>query len=110
MLRLDPGDDGRVVARLYGGNDDIIGALRVGRVELSGGRLCLHPDAARIKPDRISSMRHDGHVRDTRFRKHSIGAEKIGNLGALVQRKNCDGWPLALGRLQGLDRLLVLGG
>lgn len=82
----------------------------MGRIELGRRCLCLYPDAAWIEPDRIGSDRHDGHIGNARLRKCAIGAEEVGHLRALVQSENCDGRPLALGWLQGLDRLLVLGG
>ena len=109
VLRLDPGDDSRIVVRLHRGNDDVVGAVGVRRVELSRRRRWLYFDVARIEPDWIRPLRHHGHVRDTRFREHAIGTEKVGNFRALVERENCDGWPLALGRLQRRDRALVLG-
>jgi hypothetical protein len=82
----------------------------VGRIELRRRCLGLCPNATRIKPDRIGPGRHDAHVGDAGLRKHAIGAEKVGDLRALVERENGDGRPLTLGRLQGLDRLPMLSG
>ena len=116
-LRGDPVQDERIVARLHGGNDDVVCTVRIALVECARGRLGLDPEKLRTPSKTAEGVeRHwrrplgnHGDIGDVRPLQDAIGHQEIGNLRRLVESEDGDDRPLAFALPQRLDRPHLLG-
>ena len=106
-LAPDPLQRRGIIVAGHGGNDDIVGAIGMLRIELCDCRLRL--DLERRKQRHGAGRRCQRHdVGDVGAREDAVGHQVIGGLGRVVDADDGDQRALPLRRPQGRDRCIAL--
>ncbi len=98
-LALEPFEDRRIVVAAHGGDDHVVCAVRMTRIELRHRRLRLDLER-RIQRHRPRLRRQRHHIGDVGTPQDAVRHQIVGGLGGVVDADDRDQRALALRRLQ----------